>query len=200
MKICDAFDETRGGIAGLERDAHDFAPGGLDCLVLAMGCFIGARGAPSDEDIGPQARKEFAGRWLVELDDVIYGSERGKDFRALGGGRDRPRRSIFSRPLAGASFPARSGPNARVTLDGDDEDVAQSARLFKQANVAGMKQVEAAAYAHQSPAVAFPLAPVENQLALRDNLSQTYVPRPIPSGTAEQLILPRALYAPRRAS
>jgi len=65
--------------------------------------------------------------------------------------------------------------------------------------VAGMQQVEAAARAHYSPSVAFPLAPAENQLSLRDYLSQSTASRSIPTGTAEESILPRALETPREA-
>jgi hypothetical protein len=61
-----------------------------------------------------------------------------------------------------------------------------------------MQQVERAARAHYDAPVAFPIAPVENQLSLRNDLSQTCFRQPIPTGMAENFILARALTAPRR--
>jgi hypothetical protein len=60
---------------------------------------------------------------------------------------------------------------------------------------AGMQEVKWAARAHCSLAVAFRGAPVKKQFTLRDCLSQSLAYRSDPEGTAEEIILPRAVEA-----
>ena len=64
--------------------------------------------------------------------------------------------------------------------------------------MSGVEQVERAARAHHSLASAFPLAPVEIQLTLRNDLSQSVDLRSAPTPGTEDTILPRALVPPRQ--
>jgi hypothetical protein len=52
--------------------------------------------------------------------------------------------------------------------------------------VAGMKQVERPVRTHYSLAGALPLPPAEDQLTLRNDLSQTYVPRRVRVGNSRE--------------
>src|ERR1035441_3436663 len=64
--------------------------------------------------------------------------------------------------------------------------------------MSGVEQVGRATRAQHSLASAFPFAPVEIQLTLRNDLSQSVDLRSAPTPAAEDTILPRALVAPRQ--
>jgi hypothetical protein len=63
--------------------------------------------------------------------------------------------------------------------------------LLKQADVARMKQVEAAAREDDALAVALPFATEENQVTLRDRFPQFPAPRRASAHHQKQAILPR---------
>ena len=197
-KLCDAFDQASGRIAGFERDADDLAPKGFEFARFKKSVLVRTCTAALYGDIGQEPSKKFARRWIVKFDDIIDGGKSSKDLHALSSRSDRAGRCL-AQTLAGltwAAFGTAGRPDACVTFNRDDENITERAGLFEEPNVAGMEQVETAARAHYSLTAAFPLAPVKNQLTLRNDLSQTPVPRSAPKATAEEAILARAVATP----
>jgi hypothetical protein len=66
-----------------------------------------------------------------------------------------------------------------VGLSRDYEDVSEASRVFKQSNVTGMEQIEAAVGAHYSLPGVFPPTPAGKQFSLRYDLSQRLPIRPL---------------------
>jgi hypothetical protein len=82
---------------------------------------------------------------------------------------------------------------AGIAANGDDEYVSERAGLLEEADMTRVEEVERAPGAHYDTAVALRRATTENQLSLRNNLSQTYVPRRAVMRAAEETILPCAV-------
>src|SRR5215213_10050579 len=82
-------------------------------------------------DVGAEGEQEFGDGRLVEDRDVVHGAQGGDDLGALSFGDE-------GAPLA---FEA---PHLLVRVDADDEQVAQTLRRLKVADVPDVQQVEAA--------------------------------------------------------
>ena len=121
------FHDVGGGVAGFERSASTCPPAASTSSRPAMKW---AQSAPLTE-IGQNVGDQFARRVFVEEGDGVHGFEGAAPCR-------RGRASAIS---------GRDGPlaaHAGVGVERQDQDVAQRARLFEQADVAGMQQVVAA--------------------------------------------------------
>lgn len=166
----DAFDQLRRGITWFQRDVHDPATQRLELAWTNPALALDACAA-LDKHVRHELQQKIARRNCLEWNHKVYRCERRDDFHALGGRRHRARRFRgVSQQLA----------HARIAPHGNRQRIAERPRLFEKTNVPGMQQVKRAARAHHSTPVAFPFAPAENQLTLRDDLSQSTVPRPFP--------------------
>jgi hypothetical protein len=157
----DAFEEAGGGKTGLERDADDSGAGGAGGFVVEKFVLIGSELAAFSDDFGCEAGDKFAGGWFVELGEVIDGSEIGENFGAFVSRID----ERGERGGAGGVF----GGAAGITAHTDDEKVTEATRMFEQAHMAGMEQIEGSGGANDALSVAFPLATLENQIRLRND-------------------------------
>ena len=157
----DAFEEAGGGKTGLERDADDLGAGGAGGFVVEKFVLIGSELAAFSDDFGCEAGDKFAGGWFVELGEVIDGSEIGENFGAFVSRID----ERGERGGAGGVF----GGAAGITAHTDDENVTEATRMFEQAHMAGMEQIEGSGGANDALSVAFPLATLENQISLRND-------------------------------
>lgn len=199
MRFCDAFEQTRCRVAWFERKIHNSAAGAREGGVLLHGQRGYVCGPPANKNVGNETLEKIHQRRIVELDYVIDGGKRCEYFGSFGGGSDRARCDTVFWRFDGAGSSIRDGSESRVAFYSDHEHCAKTASLIKKTDVAGVEQVKTSACAHYSLAVAFPLPPAENQLSLRDNLSQSTAPRSAPAGTAERSILPRETREPRTA-
>jgi hypothetical protein len=157
----DAFEEAGGGKTGLERDADDLGAGGAGGFVVEKFVLIGSELAAFSDDFGCEAGDKFAGGWFVELGEVIDGGEIGENFGAFVSRIDERR----ERGGTGGVF----GGAAGITAHPDDENVTEATRMFEQAHMAGMEQIEGSGGANDALSVAFPLATLENQISLRND-------------------------------
>ena len=157
----DAFEEAGGGKTGLERDADDLGAGGAGGFVVEKFVLIGSELAAFSDDFGCEAGDKFASGWLVELGEVIDGGEIGENFGAFVSRID----ERGERGGAGGVF----GGAAGITAHPDDENVTEATRVFEQAHMAGMEQIEGSGGANDALSVAFPLATLENQISLRND-------------------------------
>jgi hypothetical protein len=139
--------------------------------------FTGDRVAALHQGVGSESQYEFVRRFVVQYHRKIDSRKSVKNFSTLFSGSHRPARTFF--------FTRTS-----VALNADHQNVARRPGLFQQADMAGMQQVENAYGADHTLSIAFPLAPLENQLALGDNRQ---FPAPLRSFAEDrkQLILPR---------
>lgn len=198
MRFCDAFEQTRCRVARFEREIHNFAASAREGGVLLHGLRGNVCGPAANKNVGNETLEKSRQRRIVELDYVIDGGKCCENFGSFGGGSERAQLDTAFWRIDGAG-PIRRGSESRVAFHSDYEYCAKGARLIEKTDVARVEQVKTAARAHHSLAVAFPLPPAENQLSLRDNLSQSTAPRSAPAGTAERSILPRATRKPRKA-
>ncbi len=152
MRLFDAFEQARGGIAGLERNADDFAAAGADGFIVEKIDFARSDVATASEHVRRETGDKFAGRGLIVERHEVDGGEAVENFGAFGGW------------IHGCGFTGCS--DAGVTLHTDHENVAEVARVFEQADVSGMKQIESADGADDPLSVAFPFATLENQIGL----------------------------------
>jgi hypothetical protein len=157
----DAFEEAGGGKTGLERDADDLGAGGAGGFVVEKFVLIGSELAAFSDDFGCEAGDKFAGGWFVELGEVIDGGEIGENFGAFVSRID----ERGERGGTGGVF----GGAAGITAHTDDENVTEATRMFEQAHMAGMEQIEGSGGANDALSVAFPLATLENQISLRND-------------------------------
>jgi hypothetical protein len=157
----DAFEEAGGGKTGLERDADDLGAGGAGGFVVEKFVLIGSELAAFSDDFGCEAGDKFAGGWFVELGEVIDGGEIGENFGAFVSRID----ERGERGGAGGVF----GGAAGITAHPDDQNVTEATRMFEQAHMAGMEQIEGSGGANDALSVAFPLATLENQISLRND-------------------------------
>lgn len=159
----DTFDQLRRGIARFERDVHDLASQRFQFALVKPELTLRS-GAALDENIRCEMEQKLVRRRFVEWRHEIHCGESRDDFHTLGSRRYRaPDLSSISKLLA----------YARVALHGYRQEIAQRPCLFEKTYMPGMQQVKRAARAHHSPPVAFPFAPAENQLTLRDDLPQS---------------------------
>jgi hypothetical protein len=157
----DAFEEAGGGKTGLERDADDLGAGGAGGFVVEKFVLIGSELAAFSDDFGCEAGDKIAGGWFVELGEVIDGGEIGENFGAFVSRID----ERGERGGAGGVF----GGAAGITAHTDDQNVTEATRMFEQAHMAGMEQIEGSGGANDALSVAFPLATLENQISLRND-------------------------------
>jgi hypothetical protein len=159
--LFDAFQKTRGGKTGLERDADHFGAGGAGGFVVEKFGPVGSELATFGHDFGREADDKFARGWLIVLGDVINAGQIRQNFGAFVSRVHEGRK----RRGAGGVF----GASAGVAAHANDEDIAKAARVFEQAYVTGMQQIEGAGDANEPLSVAFPLATLENQISLRND-------------------------------
>lgn len=184
----DAFEEARGGKTGLERDADDFGAGSTGGFVVEKFVLIGSELAAFSNDFGCEAGDKFAGGWFVELGEVIDGGEIGENFGAFVSRIDERR----ERGGAGGVF----GGAAGIAAHPDYENVSEATRMFEQAHLAGMQQIEGSGGANDALSVAFPLATLENQIRLRNDCQfpllrcDFRVPRKVNATQQQFIILP----------
>jgi len=162
MGMSDAFDQLFCRVAGFERNVHDPASQGFQIALMEAELTLGP-GTALDENVRRKTQEKRVRRWPVERNHKVHRRERRDDFHSFRDWGHRAQRFSVAILLA----------RARVILHGDHQEVAIRARLLEKANMPGVQQVERAARAHHSPAVAFPFAPAENRFALRDDLSQS---------------------------
>lgn len=148
MPVKDLLDEIGGGEAGLEGEGEDLAAGGLD--FFAAGDEVGPVGA-LDEEIGEDGGDEFAGGVFVEEGDGIDGIEREGDAGA----------GLFITDGAGGAFEAL---DARIGVEGEDENVAESASGLEEADVAGVEDVVAAVGENNTLAFGLPQRPLRDEI------------------------------------
>ena len=181
--------EARGGMARLKRNANE--------SIRRLRRRNASRDQRARRRQPPPPHNQISGETRatnprgrpIEFKDAMHSRESGQNFGAFGGRRDGPFHGAGS---------ARNSPVRRfVAQHANHEDVALRARLFQQTNVAGMKQIEATSHEHDALAVAFPLAALENQLFLRDNLAQFPAPS-VRMAVKNEItpILPRRLRMP----
>src|SRR5229473_2896449 len=127
----------------------DAAAGGFH--FLATHNLVAGPVAAFHEDIREQARDHFARRQIIENNDSVHGFQSGENFGALA---LRDNRTPFAFQLM----------HAGVAIQTHDQRVSQGARQFQAANMAGMKQVEAAVGEDHAAAVAFLAAKPQNRL------------------------------------
>lgn len=184
----DAFEETRGGETGLERDADHFGAGSTGGFIVEKFVLVGSELAAFGDDFGSETCDKLARGWLVVLGDVIDAGEIRQNFGALVS-------QIHERRERGGASGV-FGEAAGVTAHADDENVGEATRVFEQSDVAGMQQIEGAGDANDALSVAFPLATLENQLGLRNDCQFPLlrcicrVPRPVNAIQQQFIILP----------
>src|SRR6202522_3078774 len=157
----DAFEEAGGGKTRLERDGGGLGAGGAGGFVVEKFVLIGSELAAFSDDFGCEAGDKFARGWFVELGEVIDGGEIGENFGAF---VSRIHEGS-ERGGAGGVF----GGAAGITAHTDDENVTEAKRMFEEAHMAGMQQIEGSGGANDALSVAFPLATLENQIRLRND-------------------------------
>jgi len=198
VRFCNAFEQTRCRVARFERKIQNFAASAREGGLLPQGLGGNVSGLAANKNVGNETLEKIRQRHIVELDYVIDRRKCCENFGSFGGGSERAQDDTAFWRIDGAGA-IRGGSESRVAFHSHNEYCAKDARLIEKTDVAGVEQVKTAARAHYSLAVAFPLPPAENQLSLRDNLSQSTAPRSAPAGTAEHSILPRATREPRKA-
>lgn len=199
MRLCDAFEQTRCRVARFERKIHNFAASTRESSVLMHGRCVNLCGPATNKNVGNKTLEKIRQRYVVKLDYVIDCSKRGENFGSFGGGSEWAQCDAAFWRIGGAGSSIRDSSESRVAFHSDYEYCAKGARLIEKTDVTRVEQVKTTPCAHHSLAVAFPLPPAENQLSLRNNLSQSTAPRSAPAGTAEHSILPRASREPRTA-
>src|ERR1700728_1348118 len=155
---------------------------GRDLLCLAS--FSGVSTAAPHQNVGRELLHEFLGTRTIG--ELYHGFNRLK-------GRDN-----FS-PFSGrCDGTARAFLLARlcIALNRNHQNIAQRSRLFEQTDVPGMQQIKDPRDAHNALSIAFPVAPLENQLALRDHRQDRAPLRKIEKNR-KHLILPRPPQWPR---
>jgi hypothetical protein len=158
--IANFLQHGAGGIAGDHGYGDDTTAGGFHFLTAHD--LIARPIATFYEDVGEQARDEFARRQVIENHDSVHTFERSKNFGTLAFGDD------------GAAH-ALQLPHTGITVQPDDESVSQFARQLQAADVTGMEQVKAtvgendALSAHTDRGVAFLAAKPQNRLLKRED-------------------------------
>ena len=127
--LADFLKHCGGRVTGNDGNGNDAAAGSFN--FFAADDLITGPIATFGENVREERGNHAARRGIVEDDDGIDALERGEDFRALALGQHGTARAF---QLA----------NAGITVESDDEHVAHGPREFEAANVAGVKQVEAA--------------------------------------------------------
>jgi hypothetical protein len=143
-------------MAGLGRNLNHLYFGCLRRTDFRRSVFTGACTAALHHGVRSKTRYKFVRAFIVQKNHKIDSHQRLKYFSALGSRSHRPARAFFF-------------TRASVAFNSHDQNVSQRPRLFEQANMAGMQQVENSNRADDTLSIAFPLAPLENQLTLRDN-------------------------------
>lgn len=134
------LENGRGGITRNNGNGDDAASGGFH--FLAAHDLVAGPVATFHEHIGKQAGDYFAGSQVVEDHDGVDGFQSGENFRAF----------VFRYYRAAFAFQLT---NARIAIEANDEHVAQCARQFQAADMAGMKKVKAPVGENDVAAVAF---------------------------------------------
>jgi hypothetical protein len=137
-----------GRIAGDNGDGNDAASGRFH--FFAAHDLVAGPIAAFCQDVGEQARNEFAGSEVIENHDGIHTFQGRENFGTLAFGDD------------GTAF-ALELPHAGITVQPDDERVSPFARQLQAADVAGMQQVEAAVGENDAATVAFLAAKPQNR-------------------------------------
>ncbi len=148
MPFQDLPHDVGSGVAGFEWESEDLAAGGFDFFtagdeVAPVGAF--------DEEVGEDFGDELAGGIFVEERDGIDGFEAEGD-RGAG---------VFVQDGPGEAFEAL---DARVGVQGQDEDVAEGAGCLKQAYMAGMEDVVAAVGKNDFLALLAPLGALGDEV------------------------------------
>lgn len=138
-----------GRVAGNDGDGDDAATGGFD--FFAANDLVTRPVATLSENVGEQRGDNLAGSQVVEDDHGVHRFEGGENFRALTLGDNR---------TAGTFQLA----HAAIAVQANDEHVTEFASELKAANVARVKQVEAAVGENDALAVAFLAAKPHNRL------------------------------------
>jgi hypothetical protein len=127
--LADFLQDFAGGVAGNDGGGDDTASGAFD--FLAADDLVAGPVAAFDEDVGEEGGDDALRGELVEDKDGVDAFQGAEDFGAL------------EFEDQGASF-AFDLADAGVAVNGDDEGVAEAAGVFEAADVAGVKEVEAA--------------------------------------------------------
>src|SRR5260370_39053558 len=133
-------------VAGHYGNGDDAPAGGFH--FFAAHNLVAGPVAAFHEDIREQARDHFARRQIIENNNSVHGFQSGENFGALA---LRDNRTPFAFQLM----------HAGVAIQTHDQRVSQGARQFQAANMAGMKQVEAAVGEDHAAAVAFVAAKLQ---------------------------------------
>ncbi len=171
-------------IAGLERNTRNFASQASSSP--ASRCAAGSELAlpPITITSGTSAHEEFARRCALEF------RRRSRRRRVQPEFRHARRQELSGAQGRSWRDPLPDADRARTAASLSIATTRMSPREFacsRKPDVTRVQQVETAARAHHSLPGAFPLAPVGNQLTLRNDLSQTSACRPDPERTAEEL-------------
>jgi hypothetical protein len=141
-------------IAGHDGDGNDAPASGFH--FFAAHDLVTGPIATLYENVGEQARYDFARRQVIEDHDGVHALKSREDFRTFAFRDD------------GTAF-ALQLPHTGVTVEADDECVSQLARQLQAANVAGMQQVKTAVREDDAAAVAFLAAKLQNRFLQRED-------------------------------
>jgi hypothetical protein len=111
-----------------------------------------------DQNIREHAGNQRARRWFVKNCHVVDGGKGGEDFGAI----------LLCHQW---TFRALVAPHAAITIDGDNEDIAEGAGIRETSHMAWMQQIEAAVCEDDAtPAALLPRGDL-NEFILRNDLS-----------------------------
>jgi hypothetical protein len=145
----DFLEEGGGGVGIQDVDALDATAGGFD-FFAANDLIIGPV-ATLDEDIGKKSTDDGTRSGFVEDEDSVDAFEAGEDLGAL----------VLRDDGAAGSF---EGANAAIAVDANNEEIAKGAGGFEAADVARVKEIEAAIGEDNLAAVAFLRGKPQNRL------------------------------------
>jgi hypothetical protein len=147
--LADSIENGAGGVSGNHRNGDDAAAGGF--YFFPANDLVAGPVAAFYQHVGQKFGDDFAGRGLMENDYGVDAFECGENLGAFVLGEYR---------AAGAFQLAYAG----IAVQADDQGVTESAGLFEAANVARMKQIEAAVGEDDFAAVAFLAGKPHNRL------------------------------------
>ncbi len=158
MAIEDLLDEVGGGVAGFQGESEDLATGGFN--FFTAGDEVGPISA-LDEDIGQDGGDEIAGGVFIEESDGIDGGQGEGDAGAC----------LF---VADGTGGALEPLDARVCVEGEDQNIAESAGGFEQADMTGMEEVVAAIGEDDAFALVLPDGALRQEAGTRVDLGHGY--------------------------